>query len=348
MTARDSFPIVGIGASAGGIEALEGLLRGLPRDPGLALVIVTHLSPDRESVLHEVVARFTDLPVHAAIDGMAIGKNHIYVMPADAILTTENRTLVLRKASRHRERRPIDIFLSALAVDIGELAGGIILSGGDADGTLGVKAIKERGEITLAQVSDGFGPQHPDMPEAAISSGLVDFAIPADEMGAKLAEFAHGNVLLDQMIASAKGKPNDRPIADPLAEIYGLLRNQIGHDFSGYKTKTFIRRVQRRMQVTQVKTIEAYVERLRQEPREVVALFRDLLISVTNFFRDEDAFEKLGTAVIPKLFAGRGADDTVRIWVSNTSSRSVAASLRIALSVFGPNGFQRVFKGTVS
>ncbi len=197
----------------------------------------------------------------------------------------------------------------------GELSGGVILSGGDGDGTLGIKAIKERGGITLAQVGDGFGPQHPDMPEAAIASGLVDFAIPADEMGAKLAEFARISAGTGEAASQPEGNAEAELIREALPEIYGILRSRVGHDFSGYKARTFTRRLQRRMHVNQLQTIQAYIERLRQDPREVGALFRDLLISVTSFFRDRDAFDALATEVIPKLFEGRGAADMVRIWV---------------------------------
>src|SRR6185437_3327870 len=131
---------------------------------------------------------------------MEVENNQIYVMPADAILSIDNRQLVLRKSNSRRERKPIDIFMSALAVDIGELAGGIVLSGGDSDGTLGVKAIKERGGVTFAQIGNGFGPQHPDMPDTAIASGLIDFAIPVEAMGAKLVEFVRGNDLIEKII----------------------------------------------------------------------------------------------------------------------------------------------------
>lgn len=329
MTAADTFPIIGIGASAGGIEALEGFFRGLPPAPGLAFVVVTHLSPERESLLPEIVARYTTLPVQVATDGIEVRNDHVYVMPAKAVLGIENRRLTLRKSSSYRQHKPIDIFMSALAVDIGEFAGGVILSGGDADGTLGVKAIKERGGITFAQIGDGFGPQHPDMPEAAISSGLIDFAIPVEDMGAKLVEFARGTDLFSQSSDDGAENSEDQGISQSLPDIYAILRNQIGHDFSGYKTKTFIRRVQRRMQVTQLATIEAYVERLRQEPTEVSALFRDLLINVTNFFRDADAFEALATTVIPKIFEGRGADDTVRIWVPGCATGEEVFSIGI-------------------
>ncbi|MGH6678122.1 MAG: CheR family methyltransferase, partial [Bradyrhizobium sp.] len=220
-------------------------------------------------------------------------------------------------------------FMSSLAVELGEFAGGVVLSGGDSDGTLGVKAIKERGGITFAQARDGFGPQHPDMPNAAISSGLIDFAIPVEEMGTKLAEFVRSNELFEKMATGSPHNALDQTIGEALPEIYGILRNQIGHDFSGYKTRTFVRRVQRRMQVTQLNTIGAYVERLRREPKEAGALFRDLLINVTNFFRDEDAFEALATSVIPKIFEGRGADDTVRIWVPGCATGEEVFSIAI-------------------
>ena len=271
------------------------------------------------------MARYVELPVHNCIDGMEVENNHIYVMPAAAILTIENRRLHIRKDNARRERKPIDIFLSSLAVDIGEFAGGVILSGGDGDGTLGVKAIKERGGITFAQTADGFGPQHPDMPDSAISSGLVDFAIPVDQMGARLAEFAQNVVLTAEMAAGAQVGA----APEAFSEIYGILRNQVGHDFSGYKSKTFMRRVQRRMQVTRLNAVEAYAERLRREPREVAALFRDLLINVTNFFRDEDPFEALATSVLPKLFEGQGADDTVRIWIPGCATGEEVFSIAI-------------------
>ncbi len=326
-----AFPIVGIGASAGGIEALEGFFRGLPASLGAGLVIVTHLSPQRESILHEVVARFTGLPVHVATQGMRVQPDNVYVMPADAILTLEGGALQVRKpAPGRRERKPIDIFLSTLAADQGEFAIGIILSGGDSDGTLGAKAIKERGGLTMAQVGDGFGPHHPDMPDSAITAGFVDFAIPVEEMGDKIAGIAEAAPLPDPLAAlpaEGAGRLDDEILPD----IYAILRNQIGHDFSGYKAKTFMRRVQRRMQVTQLRGLDAYVELLRQDPREVVALFRDLLINVTNFFRDSDAFDSLARDVVPKLFEGRGADDVVRVWIPGCATGEEVFSIAILL-----------------
>jgi two-component system, chemotaxis family, CheB/CheR fusion protein len=320
-----AFPIVGIGASAGGVEALEGFFGGVPARPGLAFVVVTHLSAERESMLHQVVRHYTSLPVHIATDDMRVEVDCVYVMRADAILTIESGRLRLRGvgASR-REPKPIDVFFSSLAADQGELAVGVVLSGGDGDGTLGIKAIKERGGLTLAQAHDGHGPQYPDMPQSAISTGLVDFAVPAAEMGARLAEFARSLHL-----------PGPPERADDFEkarqEIYAILRNRIGHDFAGYKTRTFARRVQRRMQIRHIESLDGYVELLGQDQKEVGALFRDLLITVTNFFRDADAFQNLAAVVIPKLFEGRGAEDTVRVWVPGCATGEEVFSIGILL-----------------
>jgi two-component system, chemotaxis family, CheB/CheR fusion protein len=323
------FPIVGIGASAGGIEALEGFFRGLPSEPGLAIVIVTHLPPDRESLLPEVVRHLTNMSVTTVSDEAELKPDCVFVLTNSAILTVKQRRLLVRQSAGGRERKPIDIFFSSLAADVGEMAAGIVLSGGDGDGTLGIKAIKERGGLTFAQTGDGFGPGHPDMPDSAIATGFVDFAIPVNEMGEKLVQFARGG-LYENLLDASRDNAELR-ISEALPEIYGLLRSQIGHDFTGYKVNTFMRRVMRRMQVTQHATIQGYLERLRQEPQEVNTLFRDLLINVTNFFRDTDAFESLANSIVPKLFEGRGADDTVRIWVPGCSTGEEVFSIAILL-----------------
>ncbi|GAB2579108.1 PAS domain-containing protein [Dyella jejuensis] len=328
MIKSETFLIVGIGASAGGIEALEGFFRGVSAEAGLAFAIVTHLPPDRESLLHEIVARHTSLTVHVATDGVKIEADNIYVLPANAVLSVKQGHLHLREKC-YRERKPIDIFFSSLAVDAGERSIGVILSGGDSDGTLGLKAIKEHGGMTMAQVADGFGPQHPDMPESAIVAGFVDFALPAEKMGEKLAELARLTISPDSSEAENTASAIGQAFQDALPDIYALLRNQVGHDFSGYKKKTFIRRVQRRMHVKQLPSVKDYMEVLRQEPHELAALFRDLLINVTNFFRDGEAFEALASQVIPKLFEARGANDTVRIWVPGCATGEEVYTLGI-------------------
>ena len=332
MTAPPAFPIVGIGASAGGLEALEGFFRGLPERPGLAVVVVTHLSPERESRLHEILARYTDLPVQIAANDQQVEPDRVYVLPADAILGMKGGRLQMTRPNvGQRERKPVDIFFSALAADQGEHAAGVVLSGGDGDGTLGVKAIKERGGLTLAQVADGHGPMHPSMPDSAIATGLIDLALPVDEMGARLAEFARGLQMLDGIMTAKGPAGQGRELDEARQEICAILRNQVGHDFAGYKPKTFLRRVQRRMQLGQLDTVAGYLELLRQHPQEVNALFRDLLISVTNFFRDADAFEALATTVVPRLFEGRGADEMVRVWVPGCATGEEVFSLAILM-----------------
>jgi two-component system CheB/CheR fusion protein len=332
MADAEPFVICGVGASAGGIEALEGFFAGMPDNPGIALVVVTHLNPSRESLLHEIIGRRTTMPVHVAASGMLVAPNNVYVLPEDAVLSIERGyLLIIRPDGSQRVRKPVDVFFSALARDCGEYAAGVVLSGGDGDGTLGVKAIKERGGLTLAQVKDGHGPEHPSMPDSAIATGYIDYAIPADAMGARLVEFAASLVAPGGPLAIFGDPKNDDTFEAARTEIYAILHKQVGHDFSGYKINTFLRRVQRRMQVTQTETVEAYVALLTREPAEVRALFRDLLINVTSFFRDTEAFEHLATLVIPQLFESRGAAETVRVWVPGCATGEEVYSIAILL-----------------
>lgn len=324
------FPIVGVGASAGGIPAMEGLFKGITGRPGMAFVIVTHLSPGRESLLHEVVGRYTQMPVVVVEDGATVLSDHVYVMPQNVVLTIERGVLHLRQFNvLSRERKPIDIFFSALAEDQGEYAVGVILSGGDSDGTLGAKAIKERGGLTVAQAPNGYGPRNPDMPKSAISSGLIDIAAPAEDIGAKLEGFARSFDMLNGV--AGDGEHETAELGRLRDEIYGILQGQSGHDFSGYKTKTFLRRIKRRMQIAQLNSIAAYVEWLKKDPREVMDLFRDLLINVTDFFRDRDAFKVLEDKVIPQLFEGKTASDAVRIWVPGCATGEEVFSIGMLL-----------------
>ncbi|MER8704062.1 CheR family methyltransferase [Mesorhizobium sp. M0323] len=308
------FPIVGVGASAGGIPAMEGLFKGMTGGTGMAFVVVTHLSPERESLLHEVIRRYTEMPVLVAEEGAAVQPDQVYVMPQNVVLTIRKGALSLRRPNTFsRERKPIDIFFSALAEDQGEYAVGIILSGGDSDGTLGARAIKEHGGLTIAQASNGSGPRNPAMPQSAISSGLIDIAAPAEQIGAKLQAFVRGFDVLNGLTEADDEHKAEMDRARD--EIYAILRSHSGHDFSGYKAKTFLRRVKRRMQITQLQSITTYTERLKRDPDEVAKLFRDLLINVTSFFRDADAFKLLEDKIIPQIFEGKNASDAVRVWV---------------------------------
>lgn len=326
--------IVGVGASAGGIEALEGMFRNVPAEGELAFVIVAHLAAGRESALPEIIARFAAAPVSAARDGEKIEPNHIYVVTPGTLLTIRRGRLHAAKLDplRH-EHHPIDVFLTSLAEDQHERAIGVILSGGGSDGALGIKAIKERGGLTLAQGTDTTAPRYPGMPASAIATGVVDLVLPAQDIVGKLADYARRFRDTGELAAAGAcaGAVNGEVVSEARQAICTILRDQVGHDFNGYKERTFLRRVQRRMQVLQLGKIEAYVERLRQDPDEVMLLFRDLLIGVTSFFRDPEAFDALETTVLPKLFDGKGAGDTIRVWVPGCATGEEVYSLAMLL-----------------
>lgn len=322
--------VVGIGASAGGVEALSKFFRAVPADSGLAYVVVTHLGPGRDSMMPEILGKAAAIPVLHAEDGQVPAPNHAYVLAtAASLMLVEGRLHV--NAEGQRPANPIDVFFASLAEDRREHAIGVVLSGGGSDGTLGLKAIKERGGLTVAQGTDGSRPQHPSMPDTAIAAGTVDMVLPVEEMPARLARYAAGLAMLDR---PAPARPANTPPAslhDMRQAICEVLRNQVGHDFSGYKESTLLRRVQRRMQVVQMETAEGYLDLLRRDTEEATRLFRDLLIGVTRFFRDRDAFEALERAVVPGLFEGRGADSSVRIWVPGCATGEEAYSIAILL-----------------
>ena len=302
MDQETGCPIVGIGSSAGGIEALQGFFRNLPATTGLGFVVVTHLAPGHVSVLTEILGRFTPMPVLRAQTGHTVQPDHVYVAPPQTIVSLAAGRLQLAELGPvRRVRNPIDIFLASLAEDRRERAVGIILSGSGSDGTLGIKAIKEQGGLTIAQGSDHSAPRHQGMPASAIASGLVDLELAVEEMPARLVAHASG------LAGSGHDRLEEAEPRMAIEPVYAILRERVRHDFSDYKEQTFLRRVGRRMQVLQIETIDAYVERLRKDADEVGALFRDLLIGVTSFFRDSEAFEALERTVIPRLFEGKGA-----------------------------------------
>ncbi len=318
-------PIVGIGASAGGIGALETLVPLLEPGAGLAYVVVQHLDPDRESVLSALLARTARLSVIKIADQATIQADHVYVIPPNAALAiSDNRLQISAPLEQRYQRTPIDGFFISLAEANGEACAGIILSGTGSDGTLGLRAIKEHGGLTVAQDAA----EYDGMMRSAVRSGMVDFVLPLDKIPSKLNDYFRHLTRVD----SRKGPDGVRQeAADHLAQISALLRARTGHDFSGYKDKTVARRVQRRMQVLQIDEVPDFIDRLRKEPQELDALLQDLLIGVTNFFRDPQAFEALEREVIPKLFEGKGPDDTVRVWVPGCSTGEEAYSIAMLL-----------------
>ena len=270
------FPIVGIGASAGGVEALEGLFRAMPTDSGMAFIVVTHLAPERESLIAEIIGRCTKTPASEVRDGAAIEPNHIYTLQPGTLLTIANSRLQVRPVNAaHRERNPIDIFLASLADDRGAGAVGIILSGSGSDGTLGVKAIKAHGGFTIAQGPDGIQ-RHPGMPDSAIATGFVDLVLPVEKMAAALVDYVQTAAPLGDLTDDREMREDAR-LEEARRAITTILRNQIGHDFRGYKHNTFLRRVQRRMQALRLADIKDYVQHLHQDRVEATLLFRDLL-----------------------------------------------------------------------
>ncbi|TMJ31955.1 MAG: chemotaxis protein CheR [Alphaproteobacteria bacterium] len=319
------FPIIGVGASAGGVEALESLFRNMPPDLGAGFVIITHLAPGRESMLPEILARDTRMPVLIAENEQPVRRDHIYVAPLDTVLEIQKGRLRVRVVDT-RERTPIDVFFAGLAEDQKAYAIGIVLSGSGSDGTLGIKAIKEHGGLTLAQAADGgSGPRHSSMPETAIASGLVDVAVAVEVMPERLLAYVRNFGILDKATQDGDHAEEARKA------ICGILLDQTGHDFSSYKTRTFYRRIERRMQVLQIPSLEAYASRLRTDPSEASTLFRDLLIGVTNFFRDTKAFEALEKLVVPHLFEKKGAQNTIRVWVPGCATGEEVYSLAVLL-----------------
>ncbi|HCC53927.1 MAG TPA: chemotaxis protein CheR [Desulfobulbaceae bacterium] len=324
-----TFPIVGIGASAGGLAAFEAFFSGMPddKDPDMAFVLVQHLDPNYKSILGELIARYTRMQVFEVEDGMRVRPNCAYIIPPNRDMAFLNGTLQLLEPSAPRgQRLPIDFFFRSLALDQHERAICIVLSGTGSDGTLGVRAIKGEGGMVMAQ--NPASTEYDGMPRSAIGTGLVDYELPPAEMASQLIAYVRHAFGKPPRTASA---PTPR-IENALQKIFILLRNQSGHDFSQYKPSTIQRRIERRMAVHQIETIDLYTKYLQQTPTEVQALFRDLLIGVTNFFRDPEAFKVLETQVIHKLVTDKPANAPIRIWSAGCSTGEEAYSLAILLA----------------
>ncbi|MDN5864251.1 MAG: PAS domain-containing protein [Gammaproteobacteria bacterium] len=321
------FLIVGIGASAGGLKAATSFLENTPDDCGMAFVLVFHLDPRHESEAAELLQGHTKMPVAQIRARTPVEPNHVYVIPPDRGLVIRDGALELEKLE-HADGRPtvIDRFFRALAEDAGERAVGVVLSGTGSEGSQGLKAIKEAGGLTVVQEEEEA--EYAGMPSSAVATGLIDYVLPVAEMPAKLLEarnFARNFALPDA------DRPEGESDADTLQKIFVQLRTQVGHDFSHYKENTVLRRIARRMQVSQVKDLREYLKLLRAEPGETEALFHELLISVTNFFRDAESMGKLEHEVIPKL-CKKLANQTLRVWVPGCATGEEAYSLAMLMS----------------
>jgi two-component system CheB/CheR fusion protein len=335
MSARQSedrcFPIVGVGASAGGLEAFIQLLGDLPCDTGMAFVLIQHLDPTHPSHLAEALAKATKMPVRQAADGQRVEPNHVYVIPPNAELGILHGVLTLlpRDDEVRKPHLPIDFFFRALAADRGSHAIGIVLSGTASDGTEGLKAIKAENGITFAQ--DPRSARFGSMPHSAINAGVVDGARPLPALAHELARLSRHPYITDRLIAPAK---NDE---STLGKIFVHVRKAVGIDFSEYKTPTVERRLARRMALRQVDELPEYLALLQRDPQEVRSLYEDVLIHVTSFFRDGEVFESLGTRVFAQILKKKGESAPIRAWVAGCATGEEVYSLAIALLEFMGN-----------
>jgi two-component system, chemotaxis family, CheB/CheR fusion protein len=337
------FPIVGIGTSAGGLSALEAFFSGMPadRDPGMAFVLVQHLAPDHESLLPELVRRQTRMQVFQAEEGMEVERNCVYVIPPNRDLSlSEGRLHLTEPGAPRGQRLPVDFFFRSLAKDRGSLAVGVVLSGTASDGTLGLRMIKGNGGMAMAQAPETT--EFPGMPQSAISTGVVDVVLPPGEMPRRLMEYARTALKGASRAPGPARSPPQAPrpespqAASPSGSpdawemLFSLIRDQTGHDFSEYKDTTVHRRLQRRMAVHQIDRLEDYVRFLNASPEEVEALFQDLLIGVTRFFRDPEAFQSLGDA-LSDVMAEKSPGSLLRVWVPGCSTGEEAYSIAILI-----------------
>ncbi len=322
-----NFPIVGIGASAGGLAAFEAFFSGLPFniDMGMAFVLVQHLVPDHKSILAELIQCSTSMPVYVVADGVKVKRDCVYIIPPGRDIALLNGDLLLLEPSEPRgHRKPIDLFFQSLAQDQKNQAFGIVLSGTGSDGTFGIRAIKAEGGIVMAQSRDSA--EYDGMPNSAIASGLVDFILPPAQMSAKIMSLVEHTFVKLPSYNEAYSKTDSI-----FKKICILIRAQTGHDFSQYKSRTIQRRIDRRMAVHLIDSSDKYLRYLQETPNEVEELFGDILRGVTKFFRDPQAFKVLEEEVIPKLFVNKTPDSKIRVWSPGCSTGEGAYSIAILL-----------------
>jgi two-component system CheB/CheR fusion protein len=316
----NSFYVVGIGASAGGLEALESFFSNMPVNSGMAFIVVTHLDPNHISIMPELIQKSTKMKLFQAGDEMLVKPNHVYVAPANwDIALFHGKIQLIEPLEAHGFRLPIDFFFKSLAADFGEKAISIILSGMASDGTAGLKAIKS--ELGMVMVQDPKSAKYDGMPTSAIKTGLVDYIMPTKEMPDQLIQYTSQKI---------KSTFLNRELPDSFHKIFVLLRTFTGHDFSLYKQNTISRRIERRMNVAQLDNISNYIRLLQENPEEIKILFNELLIGVTNFFRDPESFEKIKKYLL-ELVKSKPDNGQIRIWVPGCSTGEEAYSIAIIL-----------------
>ena len=324
--AKTSFPIIGIGASAGGLEAFELFFKSVPADSGMAFVLVSHLDPSHASMLAEILQRITTFPVIEAENQMKVMPDHVYIIPPNRELTIFHRALQLSVPGQlHGQRMPIDTFLRSLAEDTGEKAIAVILSGSGTDGTLGLRAVQGAGGVSFVQ--DPATAKYDGMPLSAIQAGLATYILPPGAMYGEIAAYVRYYVLR-KIPAPLPAEPDGK---HPFIRILQLLRTKTGHDFSLYKQNTIRRRIERRMAAHSLDDTDAYARYLAENPAEVHLLFKELLINVTSFFRDPEAFELLKNEILPSLLANKPEDGVFRVWVAGCATGEEAYSIAMVL-----------------
>lgn len=338
MPSKLDFPVIGIGASAGGLAAVQRLLEALPDETGVAIVVILHLSPKHESNADRILQRSTKMNVVQVAKPLPLEKNHVYVISPRKHLSMNDGYLRLTESERPRGRLvAIDYFFRTLAQVHREHAFAVVLSGTGADGSAGISRIRELGGVTLAQSPDDA--EYDQMPREAIATGAVDIVLPLPELAQRIMELTR-NARRIVIPAFDSGQlthePSDEDEAlaaeDALREVISILRAHTGHDFRHYKRATVLRRIERRMQVNAIESLPAYRDFLQSTPTERPALLQDMLISVTNFFRDPEAFESIEQAVLPQLFLGRGNNESVRAWTAGCATGEEAYSIAMLLA----------------
>ena len=322
---KKSFYIVGLGGSAGSLEAFEQFFHNLPDDTGMAFVLVSHLDPTHKGIMPELLQRVTTMKVSQAKDGLKVQPNSVYVIPPNRDMSILNGDLQLLEPSMPRGlRMPIDFFFRNLALDQKEKSIVIIFSGMGTDGTLGLKAVKEN--MGSVMVQDAISAKYDGMPRSAINTGLVDFVAPANELPAKLLGYVNHFSTLTRGLPTAEKKT-----VSAMQKIFALVRVQTGNDFSLYKMNTVRRRIERRMNIHQINNINHYVRYLQENSHEIDLLFKELLIGVTSFFREPEAFAVLKESVISQLLKTKKTGEPIRIWVAGCSTGEEAYSIAIVL-----------------
>jgi two-component system CheB/CheR fusion protein len=344
--ANEAFLVVGIGASAGGLEAFTQFLENLPVTTGMAFVFIQHLAAGQESLLTDILARSTSMPVRTVKNDMKVQRNSVYVIPPDTSMTIVDRTLKLQPQTS-KLHHPLDQFLISLAKEAKNRAIGVVLSGTGTDGTEGLKAVYAEGGITFAQ--DEESAKYPGMPHSALAAGVVHFSLPPRKIAEELVSIGKHPYLNHSGLKVVEPEVEEE---DNFRTILAILRLVYGVDFSAYKESTVNRRLSRRMVLNQIDKMEDYVKLLRGSKTEVEALFTDLLIGVTSFFREPEAFDILTQEVFPDVLKGKNSKFTLRIWVPGCSSGeevySIAICLREYLEKTGTNVNVQIFGTDIS